>query len=59
LTEELLGHFGTKIGEFTLIPSSGGVFELTCNGELIFSKKALNRFPHDGEVLELLKKRIS
>jgi selenoprotein W-related protein len=58
LTEELLGHFTTNIGEFTLIPSSGGVFEVTFNGELIFSKKELGRFPEDGEVLELLKPRI-
>ncbi|TCP52819.1 selenoprotein W-related protein [Tumebacillus sp. BK434] len=48
----------TKIGEFTLVPASGGVFEVTFNGELIFSKKELGRFPEDGEVLELLKPRI-
>lgn len=58
LTDELLGHFMTKIGEFTLVPASGGVFEVTFNGELIFSKKELGRFPEDGEVLELLKPRI-
>nr|WP_198299627.1 Rdx family protein [Tumebacillus avium] len=58
LTDELLGHFTTKIGEFTLIPASGGVFEVTFNGELIFSKKELGRFPEEGEVLELLKPRI-
>lgn len=59
LTDQLLTHFGTKIGEFTLIPSSGGVFEVTIDGDLIYSKKALGRFPEDGEVLDLLKGRIS
>jgi len=29
-------------------PSSGGVFEVTLNGSLIFSKKKLGRFPKDG-----------
>ena len=31
-------------------PSSGGVFEVTLNGSLIFSKKQLGRFPNDGEI---------
>jgi selenoprotein W-related protein len=33
-----------------LIPSSGGVFEVTADGRLVFSKKALGRFPEPGEV---------
>lgn len=31
-------------------PSSGGIFEVTVNGDLVFSKKALGRFPEPGEV---------
>lgn len=37
-----------------LQPSSGGVFEVTYGGNLIFSKKALGRFPNPGEVREKL-----
>jgi selenoprotein W-related protein len=37
-----------------MIPSHGGVFEVTVNGKLVFSKKALGRFPEDGEVLGLV-----
>lgn len=37
-----------------LQPSSGGVFEVTYNGDLIFSKKALGRFPEPGEVRQKL-----
>jgi selenoprotein W-related protein len=33
-----------------LIPSQGGVFEVVVDNNLIYSKKALNRFPEDGEV---------
>ena len=33
-----------------LIPSEGGVFEVVVDNNLIYSKKALNRFPEDGEV---------
>ncbi len=38
----------------SLISSGGGVFEISLNGNLIFSKKALNRFPDDGEIKKLV-----
>jgi selenoprotein W-related protein len=41
--------------EVTLVPSSGGVFEVTVDGKLVFSKKALGRHAEPGEVLELIK----
>jgi selenoprotein W-related protein len=59
LTDEILNFFGTDVGQFTLIPASGGVFEVTLNSELIFSKKELARFPEEGEVIRLLKERLS
>jgi len=34
-----------------LTPSSGGVFEVTVDGKLVFSKKELGRFPEPGEVV--------
>ena len=37
-----------------LTPSSGGVFEVTLNGNLIFSKKQLGKFPKDGEVVTFI-----
>ncbi|MBW6519563.1 MAG: Rdx family protein [Desulfoarculaceae bacterium] len=40
--------------EVELIPSSGGVFEVTVNGKTIFSKKELARFPEAGEIARLL-----
>lgn len=40
--------------EITMIPSSGGVFEVTADGTLIFSKKALGRHAEPGEVVGLL-----
>jgi len=36
-----------------LIESSGGVFEVTMDGRLIYSKKALKRHAEPGEVLRL------
>lgn len=40
-----------------LTESSGGVFEVTVDGDLIFSKKKEGRFPEDQEILEPLAKR--
>ena len=36
--------------EVRLVKSGGGVFEITVDGNLRFSKKALGRFPTDAEV---------
>jgi len=38
----------------TLLKSSGGVFEVTVDGSLVFSKKALGRHAHPGEIVRLL-----
>ena len=40
-----------------MIPSGGGVYEVTVDDALIFSKKALGRFPEDGEIARLIEAR--
>ena len=40
--------------EIRLRESGGGVFEITVNGKLAYSKKATGRFPTDEEVLGTL-----
>ena len=42
--------------EVRLVPSSGGVFEVTVDGNLVFSKKALRRHAEPGEIMELIKR---
>jgi len=44
--------------DISLISSGGGVFEISLNGDLIFSKKALNRFPESGEIKKLIMERL-
>lgn len=39
----------------TLVKSSGGVFEVTVDGTLLFSKKALGRHAEPGEVIRLMR----
>jgi len=38
-----------------LVASGGGVFEVTVDGDLVFSKKSTGRFPNDGEILRLIR----
>lgn len=40
-----------------MIPSGGGVFEVTVDGVLVFSKKALRRHAEPGEVVQLIRQR--
>jgi len=40
-----------------LIASGGGVYEVTVGDALVFSKKALGRFPEDGEIVRLIEAR--
>ncbi len=45
--------------EVNLIESSGGLFEVTVDGNLVFSKQALGRHAEDGEVLRLMVEHLS
>ncbi len=38
-----------------LVASGGGVFEISVDGNLVFSKRSLGRFPEDGEVVEKIR----
>ena len=49
---ELKETLGT---EAKLVESGGGVFEVSVDNKLIFSKKSSGRFPEDGEILRLIR----
>lgn len=49
--------YGRKIANLNLQPSGGGVFEVSLDDELIFSKKSLDRFPDKGEIVALIDQR--
>tara|TARA_B100001079_G_scaffold44477_1_gene35774 strand:+ start:5976 stop:6134 length:159 start_codon:yes stop_codon:yes gene_type:complete len=51
-----LEKYGTNIDSLSMLPSGGGVYEITKNEKLIYSKKKLDRFPEDGEIIGLIEK---
>ena len=55
---ELLNGWAPDISRATLVPSTGGRFEVTLDGELLFSKLALKRHAHPGEVYALVAARL-
>lgn len=59
LAEDLLAKYKNNISSVELIPSSGGVFEISLNFKNIYSKKELNRYPNDGEIIELIEDNLS
>ncbi len=49
---EILNRYKNDVEVARLIPSSGGVFNVSVNGTVIFSKKQENnRFPEPDEIL--------
>lgn len=56
MAEDIQRKFGIKS---ELVRGRGGVFDVTVDNELIYSKKETGRFPMPGEVEEKLAERVS
>lgn len=53
MEDEIKKALGSVI-DVELIAGSNGVFEISVDGSLVFSKKKLGRFPEDGEIVSLI-----
>ncbi len=58
LAQDLLKDYEHVIEGITLIPSDGGKFEVSVNGELVYSKLQTKRHAEAGEVLGLISKMV-
>ncbi|MEX6505562.1 SelT/SelW/SelH family protein [Jiella sp. M17.18] len=54
MAQELLSTFWTDLGEVALLPGTGGVFEITYDGQAIWERKADGGFPE----AKVLKQRV-
>jgi selenoprotein W-related protein len=52
LTDKLLNTYKQKIRDFKLIPSGGGCFELTVDGDLLWSKLKTGEFPNEQMIVD-------
>lgn len=61
MADELINGMQPIVGQphpverLTLVPSSGGIFEVRKNGQIVYSKKAIGRKPEPGEILEIVR----
>ena len=47
-----MSTYKQQINDLKLIPSGGGCFEITINGDLIYSKLKTGKFPEEKWVLD-------
>ena len=59
LVADILDEFQPAIESIKLVPSTGGVFEVSIDDELIFSKKKLERHAEPGEVIDIFRNIIA
>jgi selenoprotein W-related protein len=55
LAQELLTTFEQDLAGVTLKPGSNGIFEISLNQKLLFSRKEAGRFPEAKEVKQLVR----
>ncbi|WP_281647360.1 SelT/SelW/SelH family protein [Parendozoicomonas sp. Alg238-R29] len=58
MAQELLQTFSTDLGEVRLVPGSGGVFQVTVNGDQIWERKTDGGFPDARELKRRVRDRI-
>ena len=58
LAEAIMDGFGQRFGSIKLIPSDGGRFEVSIDGNLIFSKLETGRFPENTEIIDQIRPKM-
>ena len=59
MAQELLTTFEAEIGGVTLVPTVGGIFNVSVEGALIWSRAAEGRFPDIKELKQLVRDRVA
>ena len=47
-----------EIGAIEIVTGTGGIFDVHLDGELVFTKSMLGRYPQPDDVLPLLRERL-
>ncbi len=58
MAAKILSQYKQRIEGLELQPSSGGCFEVTVNGELVYSKLQTGRFPDEQTLVAQIGKRM-
>ncbi|WP_028869058.1 SelT/SelW/SelH family protein [Psychromonas arctica] len=55
MAQEVLSTFEDEVDELSLLPRTGGIFEITVNEQLIWSRKEMGGFPEIAELKKLVR----
>ena len=58
MAAEILGEIQADVREFTVIPGDRGIFDWRVDGEMVYSKGELGRFPELEELKEAIYARL-
>ena len=58
MAQELLSTFGQDIASVTLIPATGGLFQITLDGEVIWDRKEKGGFPDVKVLKQMVRDRM-
>lgn len=59
MAQELLTTFEAELGGVTLMPGTGGVFEVRVDDSLVWSRAEQRRFPEIKELKQLVRDRVA
>lgn len=57
--QELLTTFEGQVGEVALQPGTGGVFNVVVDGEMVWSRGEMGRFPDIKELKQLVRDKVA
>ena len=58
MAQEVLQTFSLEMGEVSLVPGTGGIFEIRLDGELIWERKRDGGFPDVKQLKQMVRDRI-
>ena len=58
LAVRILEEMEHEIGSLEVVTGSGGIFDVHLDGQLVFTKSMLGRYPQPEDVLPLLRERL-
>lgn len=59
MAQEILTTFEDEVDELSLQPGTGGIFEIIANSDVIWSRKAMGRFPEIAELKQCVRDAIA
>lgn len=59
MAQEILSTFEDEVGGVTLVPGTGGVFNVSVGGAVVWSRKDEGRFPDIAELKQRVRDRVA